>query len=56
MVSAQGGKIINLTNSAYTSGSPRWVLDGNAILFMTERYGTVSYTHLLCGSGKNKAG
>lgn len=39
MVSAQGGKIINLTNSGYTSGSPRWVLDGNAILFTTERYG-----------------
>ena len=39
MVSAQGGKIINLTNSGYTSGSPRWVLDGNAILFITERYG-----------------
>lgn len=39
MVSAQGGKIINLTNSGYTSGSPRWVLDGNAILFVTERYG-----------------
>lgn len=39
MVSAQGGKIINLTNSGYTNGSPRWVLDGNAILFITERYG-----------------
>lgn len=39
MVSAQGRKIINLTNSGYTSGSPRWVLDGNAILFITERYG-----------------
>ena len=31
--------MINLTNSGYTSGSPRWVLDGNAILFITERYG-----------------
>lgn len=39
LVSAQGGKITNLTNSGYTSGSPRWVLDGNAILFETERYG-----------------
>ncbi len=39
LVSAQGGKIINLTNSGYTSGSPRWVLNGNAILFQTERYG-----------------
>ncbi len=39
LVSAQGGEITNLTNSGYTSGSPRWVLDGNAILFTTERYG-----------------
>lgn len=39
IVSAQGGTITNLTNSGYVSGSPRWVLDGNAILFQTERYG-----------------
>lgn len=39
LVNAQGGEIINLTNSGYASGSPRWVLDGNAILFITERYG-----------------
>lgn len=39
LVSAQGGTITNLTNSGYSSGSPRWVLDGNAILFATERYG-----------------
>lgn len=40
LVSAQGGSpIVNLTNSGYSSGSPRFVLDGNAILFKTERYG-----------------
>lgn len=40
LVSADGkGKIINLTNSGYASGNPRWVMDGNAILFTTERYG-----------------
>ena len=39
LVSAQGGEITNLTNSGYTSGSPRWVMDGNAILFTSERYG-----------------
>ena len=38
IVSAQGGAITNLTNSGYISGAPRWVLDGNAILFQTERY------------------
>lgn len=40
LVSADGkGEIANLTNSGYMSGSPRFVLDGNAILFITERYG-----------------
>lgn len=40
LVSAQGNsEIINLTNSGYMSGSPRFALDGNAILFSTERYG-----------------
>ncbi len=31
--------IISLTQSGYFSQSPRWVLDGNAILFETDRYG-----------------
>ena len=39
IVSAQGGTITNLTNSGYASAFPLWVLDGNAILFQTERYG-----------------
>ncbi|WP_059026699.1 S41 family peptidase [Gabonibacter massiliensis] len=34
-----GGQIINLTRSGYSNGNPRWVLDGNAILFSSERYG-----------------
>lgn len=39
LVSAQGGDITNLTNSGYASESPKWVMDGNAILFITERFG-----------------
>ena len=40
LVSAAGnGPITNLTNSGYTDSSPQWVLDGNAILFASERYG-----------------
>lgn len=40
LVSAAGGQpIINLTNSGYMSGDPRFVMDGNAILFTSERYG-----------------
>lgn len=40
IVSADGkGSLVNLTNSGYTSSSPKWVMGGNAILFTTERYG-----------------
>lgn len=40
LVNAAGGSpIINLTQSGYTSESPRFVMEGNAILFLTERYG-----------------
>ncbi|MDR3339629.1 MAG: peptidase S41 [Candidatus Symbiothrix sp.] len=39
LVSAQGGVVTNLTNSGYTDGNPRWVLNGDAILFLSERYG-----------------
>lgn len=39
LVSAQGGEIVNLTNSGYTDSNPQWVLNGNAILFLSERYG-----------------
>lgn len=34
-----GGKIYNVTNSGYTDGSPRWAMDGNAIIFISERLG-----------------
>ena len=47
LVSAKGDSpITNLTNSGYMSGSPRWVLDGNAILFTTERYGMRAHASL----------
>ncbi len=39
LVSAQGGGLVNLTNSGYADYSPRWVLGGNAILFHSDRYG-----------------
>ena len=40
LVAADGrSAIVNLTHSGYTSGSPRWVMKGNAILFSSERYG-----------------
>ena len=39
IVSSEGGDIHNITQSGYTDSSPRWVLDGNAVLFSSERYG-----------------
>lgn len=43
IVSAQGGEIFNITNTGYFSSNPQWVLDGNALLFKTDRYGMRSH-------------
>lgn len=40
IVSAEGGKeIFNITDSGYFDTDPVWVLDGNAIMWETEKYG-----------------
>ena len=39
IINVETGKMTNLTNSGYFAENPKWVLDGNAILFMTDRYG-----------------
>ena len=43
IVSAEGGEIHPITQSAYISQNPRWVMDGKAILFESERYGMRSH-------------
>lgn len=44
IVSADGGgRIYNITNSAYIDASPEWVMDGNALLFISNRYGMRSH-------------
>lgn len=43
IVSSNGGTITNITESGYASSSPVWVMDGNAILFTSERYGMRSH-------------
>ena len=43
IISAEGGEIHPITQSAYMSESPRWVMDGKAILFQSERYGMRSH-------------
>lgn len=43
IVSAQGGEIYNITRSGYFSSNPVWVMNGNAVLFATDRYGMRSH-------------
>ncbi|MDE7458494.1 MAG: peptidase S41, partial [Muribaculaceae bacterium] len=39
LINVADGSMTNLTNSGYFDESPRWVMDGNALLFASERYG-----------------
>ncbi len=44
IVSSNGEmKIYNITNSAYITSYPKWTLDGNAITFVSNRYGMRSH-------------
>ena len=44
IVKADGSqKIHNITESAYFDSDPQWVLDGNALLFNSDRYGMRSH-------------
>ena len=44
IVSANGdNKIYNITESAYFDDDPQWVLDGNAIIYNSDRYGMRSH-------------
>ena len=44
IVSAKtGGKIYNVTNSGYIDASPKWAMNGNAIIFKSNRVGMRSH-------------
>lgn len=43
IVSAEGGEVVNITNNGYFNSTPQWVLDGNAVMFITDRYGMRSH-------------
>ena len=43
IVSAKGGEIHPVTQSGYSCGDVRWVMDGKAIQFSSERYGMRSH-------------
>ncbi len=38
-----GGEYYNITNSGYIDGSPQWVMDGNAVIFISNRLGMRSH-------------
>lgn len=39
LINVASGKVIDLTHSGYFDEMPRWAMDGQAILFLSERYG-----------------
>lgn len=39
LINVDDGRIIDLTHSGYFDEMPRWAMDGQAILFLSERYG-----------------
>ncbi|MBR6878540.1 MAG: PD40 domain-containing protein [Bacteroidales bacterium] len=44
IVKADGSmKIYNITESAYIDGNPHWVMDGNAVIYVSNRYGMRSH-------------
>lgn len=43
LVSADGSLLVDLTESGYSDGNPRWALDGEAITWQSERYGKRSH-------------
>lgn len=39
IINVKDGTLTNITRSGYFDAEPRWVLDGNALIFVSERYG-----------------
>ncbi len=39
IINVADGTLTNITNSGYFDESPRWAMDGNALIFASERYG-----------------
>ena len=39
LINATTGELINITNDAYSNYNPRWVMNGNAVIFESDRYG-----------------
>lgn len=39
IINVEDGKLTNITNSGYFDAEPKWIMDGNALAFSTERLG-----------------
>ncbi len=39
IINVSNGEMTNITNDAYINTNPRWVMNGNAIIFSSDRYG-----------------
>lgn len=39
LINVNSGELINITNDAYSNFNPRWVMNGNAVIFESDRYG-----------------
>lgn len=39
IINANTGELINITNDAYSNFNPRWVMNGDAVIFESDRYG-----------------
>ncbi len=39
IINVSNGEMTNITNDAYINTNPRWVMNGNAIIFPSDRYG-----------------
>lgn len=39
IINVADGSLTNITRSGYFDSEPRWALDGNALIFLSERYG-----------------
>lgn len=39
IIGSNGGQMTNITRTGYFDESPRWTADGNAIIFLSDRYG-----------------
>lgn len=43
IINVADGNVTDLTNTGYFAENPSWVLDGNAIMYLTDRYGMRSH-------------